>query len=33
MPVYMPVPPRAGPADAATTAPQAASPVIVVART
>lgn len=33
MPVYMPVPPTVGTADAATTAPQAASPVIVVART
>jgi hypothetical protein len=33
MPVYMPVPPMVVTADAATTAPQAASPVIVVART
>jgi hypothetical protein len=33
MPVYMPVPPTAGTADATTTAPQAASPVIVVTRT
>jgi len=33
MPVYMPVPATVGTADTATTAPQAASPVIVVTRT